>query len=452
MDSEGTQNTNDIKEPQIIKEKQTYLKSKPRYEILDGLRGVASITIILFHIFETIVIGQPSEQIINHGYLAVEFFYVLSGFVIGYAYDDRWNRMSLWDFFKRRLIRLHPMVIAGTFTGFSFYIFQQQNKNFPLIDNVELYKFILHLIMSLLMIPCPTSLDIRGWGETNAFNGPNWTLTYEYLSNILYALIFRFFNIIGLIILVIIGAALIIILSFNLDFLDLFSEGREAQKYTVIGGWSLTVDQMFIGFTRLIYPFFIGYLIYRLQFKIKIKFGFIICSFILICVLCCPRIGGISIFNSFYESIAIIIIFPLIVMMGAGSIIENEKIKILNKFLGEISYPIYITHYPLIYLQIAWFYNNENKIKIFHKVISTIAIVIYSIIASYGWLKVYDEPVRKWLTGKFLYKKIEKKKNENVKINENKNEEKEDKSESDKLKENLNKNDVPGEELGIKDD
>ena len=105
---------NEQKESQPQKEKQTYLKSKPRYEILDGLRGVASFTIIFYHIFENIVIGIPSEQIINHGYLAVEFFYVLSGFVIGYAYDDRWDKMSLRDFFIRRLIRLHPMVIAGT--------------------------------------------------------------------------------------------------------------------------------------------------------------------------------------------------------------------------------------------------------------------------------------------------------------------------------------------------
>ena len=212
---------NEPKESQPPKEKQTYLKSKPRYEILDGLRGVASFTIILYHIFENIVIGIPSEQIINHGYLAVEFFYVLSGFVIGYAYDDRWDKMSLRDFFIRRLIRLHPMVITGTIMGFNLYIFQQSNA-FPLIENVEYYKFFLHLILSFLMIPCPPSLDIRGWQETNAFNGPNWTLTYEYLSNILYALIFRFFNLVGLIIVVFIGAFLIIVLAFNLDFLIYF--------------------------------------------------------------------------------------------------------------------------------------------------------------------------------------------------------------------------------------
>ena len=67
-----------------------YLASKPRYEILDGLRGVAALLVVLFHCFET-YIPQLGTQVINHGYLAVDFFFVLSGFVIGYAYDDRWS-------------------------------------------------------------------------------------------------------------------------------------------------------------------------------------------------------------------------------------------------------------------------------------------------------------------------------------------------------------------------
>ena len=101
-----------------------YLASKPRYEILDGLRGVASVIVVLFHLLETYSAG-PTYQVINHGYLAVDFFFVLSGFVIGYAYDDRWNRMTTWGFFKRRLVRLHPMVVMGTVLGACFYFFAQ---------------------------------------------------------------------------------------------------------------------------------------------------------------------------------------------------------------------------------------------------------------------------------------------------------------------------------------
>ena len=101
----------------------TYLASKPHYEILDGLRGVAAVMVIIFHLFEAHAGGSHLTQIINHGYLAVDFFFMLSGFVIGYAYDDRWNRMTVGTFFKRRIIRLHPMVIMGSIVGAAFFLF-----------------------------------------------------------------------------------------------------------------------------------------------------------------------------------------------------------------------------------------------------------------------------------------------------------------------------------------
>ena len=95
----------------------TYLASKPHYEILDGLRGVAAVMVIIFHLFEAHAGGSHLTQIINHGYLAVDFFFMLSGFVIGYAYDDRWGKMKTKDFIKRRVIRLHPMVVMGAIIG-----------------------------------------------------------------------------------------------------------------------------------------------------------------------------------------------------------------------------------------------------------------------------------------------------------------------------------------------
>jgi peptidoglycan/LPS O-acetylase OafA/YrhL len=90
---------------------------------LDGLRGVAAVMVICFHLLEAHSTSHL-DQIINHGYLAVDFFFVLSGFVIGYAYDDRWGNLSICDFFKRRFIRLQPMVVAGSIIGGLFFYFQ----------------------------------------------------------------------------------------------------------------------------------------------------------------------------------------------------------------------------------------------------------------------------------------------------------------------------------------
>ncbi len=65
--------------------------TKPHYELLDGLRGVAALLVVFYHIFEglSFAAGGTLITVINHGYLAVDFFFILSGFVIGYAYDDR---------------------------------------------------------------------------------------------------------------------------------------------------------------------------------------------------------------------------------------------------------------------------------------------------------------------------------------------------------------------------
>lgn len=56
-----------------------YPDSKPHYQILDGLRGVASVLVIIFHVFETFTGGNKFIQIINHGYLAVDFFFYYQG-------------------------------------------------------------------------------------------------------------------------------------------------------------------------------------------------------------------------------------------------------------------------------------------------------------------------------------------------------------------------------------
>ena len=112
----------------------TYLASKPHYEILDGLRGVAAIMVIIYHLFETHSLGNHLIQIINHGYLAVDFFFMLSGFVIGYAYDARWDKMTLGTFFKRRIIRLHPMVIMGSIYR-SALNYLNQSSCYPQIEH-----------------------------------------------------------------------------------------------------------------------------------------------------------------------------------------------------------------------------------------------------------------------------------------------------------------------------
>ena len=369
------------------------IQPKKHYEILDGLRGVAAILVVAFHIFEAFSGGNRFVQIINHGYLAVDFFFLLSGFVVAYAYDDRWVKMTQWEFYKRRLIRLQPMVIMGMIIGALFYYFQASDILFPMIAGMEVWKVILTMIIGFTLLPIPPSMEIRGWGEMHPLNGPAWSLFFEYIANILYALFFRKFSNKVLGFFVLIFAAMLI----NYTVFG--------PKGDVIGGWSLNLEQMNVGFTRLLYPFFAGVLLSRLGKLIHVKGAFWICSLMISAVLIMPRIGDeTSIWmNGLYESFCIILIFPLIVSIGAGGEITNPFSLKICKSLGNISYPLYITHYPLIYWYTAWVV--DNKVSLADGYGVGIGVLIASIVMAYGCLKLYDEPVRNWLQNKFQKRK-----------------------------------------------
>ena len=384
-----------------------YLASKPRYEILDGLRGVAALMVVVFHCFETYV-PVFKTQIVNHGYLAVDFFFVLSGFVIGYAYDDRWDKMTTWGFFKRRLTRLHPMVIAGTLVGAALFFFS--SGYFPKTLEVEAWKFALCFVMGLLILPCPNSLDIRGWGELNSFNGPQWTLTFEYIGNILYALILRRLPKIVLAILCVCCAFFTLDLTLGWDVFGLFPDGPQ---YTVIGGWSLTSQQIYIGFTRLLYPFLCGLLISRILpghrsesnpsgSPIHLRGGFWWCSLALVAVFSIPCIGGhYGVPDGIFQAACILLLFPLIVLTGAGSVTTDKKSTAVCKWLGDISYPIYITHYPIMYMQMGWVADHPDAPVWIHVMVN-LGVIFMSIILAWGLLKAYDLPLRRWLTEHWL--------------------------------------------------
>lgn len=388
-----------------MNQKNVYLASKPRYAILDGLRGVAALVVILFHGFET-YIPFFGTQHINHGYLAVDFFFVLSGFVIGYAYDDRWDRMSTWSFFKRRLIRLHPMVVAGTLFGACLFFFGESDY-FSLIGGTEPWKFFLCIVLGLLMIPAGTGLDIRGWGETNSLNGPNWSLTFEYIGNILYAFVLRRLPTVVLGMLCVASAFLTMNLALGWDVFGFFAQ----PKYDVIGGWSITPDQMYVGFSRLLYPFLCGLLISRLlpRFITKenpsgsplgIRGGFWWASLLLVVLFAVPQIGGKScVADGLYQVFAIVVMFPVIVLIGAGSKTTDKRSAKWCETLGNLSYPLYITHFPLMYMQMAWVSSHKDS-PVWHHVVLNLGILLVAIGIAWAFLKLYDEPVRAWLKKK----------------------------------------------------
>lgn len=377
------------------------ISQKPRFEILDGLRGVAAIIVVAFHIFE-IYSPSPELQIINHGYLAVDFFFALSGFVLGYAYDDRWGKsMNIKQFAVRRLIRLQPMVIAGATFGAMLYYFGLAH-----IDTTTVGTLMLVWLLSCLLLPTNSSLDIRGWGEGYSLDGPQWSLAFEYIANILYALFIRRFPKWLLGMFVACAALLSVDVAFNLDIFGMLA-GREAERYTMIGGWSLAPTQLYVGFTRLLYPFFAGLLVYRIGGRLHAgRMSFALCSAMIAGILLMPRvgIGAAEWTNGLYEAFCVLVMFPVILMIGAGTMTQGERTTRLCNWLGRISYPLYITHYPLIYMLFDWRYKNDGLSTDVH-IYNGIVVLLLSILVAYSFERLYDIPVRRWLTERFSVKR-----------------------------------------------
>ncbi len=371
--------------------------SKKHYEILDGLRGIAAILVVMFHILESFSLGNPFTQLINHGYLAVDFFFALSGFVIGYAYDDRWNKLTLKEFFKRRLIRLHPMIIFGMILGALTFYFQG-SVDFPMIDSIPVGRMMLFMLIGMFLIPVPISMDIRGWQEMYPLNGPAWSLFFEYIANILYALFIRKFSNKLLMILALISGSLL------LHFAITSPSGN------VAGGWTFNQTQLEIGFTRLLFPFFSGLLISRMVKPIQIKNAYLWSCLLIIIPLSIPRIGDQTNvwINGLYEALIIVFVFPFVIYIGASGSITNKLASKFNRFLGNISYPLYITHYPLIYMQMAYIANHKESMKEsqFSMILVSVSVLIMGILIAWASFKFYDVPIRKWLSKKSLKKHL----------------------------------------------
>ena len=379
------------------------LASKPRFEILDGLRGVAALFVVAFHLVEPY--SDPAHQLLNHAYLAVDFFFMLSGFVIGYAYDDRWHRMTITDFFKRRLVRLHPLLILGTLLGAILFYFGANDVLFPLIENSPWWQVFLLCLLGCTMLPALPAWDVRGQSESYPLNGPSWSLMFEYIANILYAVVIRRFSK-PVLMLCVAGSAFILLdVTLHLDVFGLLAvrEFDVNTKYTVIAGWCITSYHLYAGFARLLYPFLMGLLVFRMNKLIKVQSCFWWCSLVLAIIFMIPRLGGEENgwLNGVYEAVCIIVVFPVILAMAAGSSITGKRSVEFSQFVGEISYPLYITHYPFVLVHTAWICNFPNA-PLGTSIYLFILTITLTIGVAYACLKLYDIPVRAWLQKHYL--------------------------------------------------
>ena len=159
-------------------------------------------------------------------------------------------------------------------------------------------------------------------------------------------------------------------------------------------GWGY--DTFYIAVIRMLFPFFAGLLLFRSGKRITVPMGFLSSTTLLLVLFMLPWGGA---YNGLLEVAIIMAGFPLVVAIGAGSKINDRAAK-LSKILGDISYPIYITHYPFIYIYTAWVATKKPTAG----EIIPVAILIFVVSLSLAWaaLKFYDLPVRSFLRNKIL--------------------------------------------------
>lgn len=299
------------------------------------------------------------------------------------------------NFFKRRLIRLHPMVIMGAVLGVVTFCIQggvQWDGT-----HVATSMIMLALLCAMFFIPAypGAGYEVRGNGEMFPLNGPSWSLFFEYIGNLLYALFIHRLSTRML-------TAFVVLLGAGLACFAIF----DVSGYGNMGvGWTLDAVNFLGGLLRMLFPFSLGMLLSRNFRPVKVRGAFWICAAVLLALFVVPYLEGTEpiCWNGLYEAFCIIVVFPLLIILGASGNTTDKVSTGICKFLGDISYPLYITHYPFMYLFYAWLIKNEY-FTFGETWQVALCVYVWNIVVAYLCLKLYDEPVRRWLTRRFLNK------------------------------------------------
>ncbi|MBV8850871.1 MAG: acyltransferase [Methylobacteriaceae bacterium] len=285
-----------------------------RYLALDGLRGIAAIFVVIYHMG---AIESPSYPF-SSAYLAVDLFFVLSGFVLSHAYDGPLGcGMTLSQFMARRLARLYPAYLFGLMLGIVALLITA--------DKISSGKFATALITGLALIPVPIELS----KEPPIFplDGPAWSLFLELVVNAAFALFFPRLTRRGLLFIILTSSIILVPLAGLYGNLNL--------------GWD--VPNFWGGFPRASFSFFTGILLHRIRPEGVQRFGIVImCVGILALTLPIPASA-----HAKYDLAFVLLLAPATVAAGAGLRLSGLLAK-LAEICGDISYPLYIIHVPFV--------------------------------------------------------------------------------------------------------
>lgn len=335
--------------------------SNRTFTTLDGMRGVAALAVVAFH---AAALSGPLSP--RGGYLAVDFFFLLSGFVLEHAYGSRLaTGLGPRAFMGIRLVRLYPLYLAGTLIGLgcNAIAFTLVEQHFDVTTLVQMAAG------PLLFFPSVTGPG----GSLYPLDGPAWSLLAELAVNFGYALAWRWLDRRALMTVILVSAALL-------------AAGIVWHGSADLGAkWSSFV----LALPRVAFSFFLGVLIYRTvdaRPRPTRLAGLVPAIFVLLLFV---DFGN----RPLDDSLAIFIAFPALLILGARS--ESPRPAVLTA-LGGVSYALYATHYPVLETTqlVSWWLTGEAT-----------ATAPWAILASFGailgvaWVlsQYYDQPARSFL-------------------------------------------------------
>jgi len=375
-----------------------------RFVYLDVLRGLAGLAVPMLHIQEGFLrssSGKWTLSFCGHNYLAVEFYLLLMAYMFGAAYDRRWNEgMGLWDFAKRRIRRLHPLVISGVVLSGLVFVLQLSGVAWAgktqLLDKplgLQVWAF----VSGLLMLPA------FGFTYIAPLNPCSWTLYYQYLGNILYALVVRHMRCWMLAVGAAVSAVALAVFVFHPDLNAVFGTNSVylahlAKRWTSFdGGWGMDDMQYTAGLVRLAFPLFFGLLVFRLGWKIRMPkaVATALVPLLFVALLFVPAGRGdffalSTVWNGVLELAAVFVVLPFLLLVGIGSEAPGGRYAEVAGFLGKISFPVYMSHFMFLPIHRHYVAQYSAKVSMMTNVAVFVGTYLAILVIGYGVMRFWE--------------------------------------------------------------
>lgn len=334
-----------------------------RFYALDGIRGIAAIAVMFYHY------TQHNQLDWLHGaWVAVDIFFILSGFVLMHSYSKKVAQgMTFKEFLYSRFARLGPMYVVGISLGIcAALLLVFSNPQSPIQPN----NLATAAILNIALLPY---FNGHAWpfgahnihGTVFPLNDPAWSLFFEIFVNIVFFAYLSRFRKINLAIFVAVSGIIFVVLTIGFHQVNPGARGSD----------------FIFGFPRVVFEFFLGVLLYQFYSYYKLPPKLLAYGIFILVALCFfSSKGAIALTNA-------LIFAPILIAIFAKIPVSDKGVGIC-KFLGDISYPLYVTHFPMYRLLYeSAFMQNLSPIA------QTFAFAAISILVAVMLVKI-DEAVR----------------------------------------------------------